>query len=157
MLDTDFKIIEILQKAKTDGNDILKYFHISYPKEELAMESNCIFVACVSSENNLKGFEFETFTDLVEIVITTKKQDNIKAINLIKIIAQEICKIIMENHNEFPNKPTIRSINPYFNPDYVLNRGQIMLQVNTEPTDFIVSERDIKRICRNLKESEYNG
>ena len=151
MLDTDFTIIEILQKAKKEGNPILKYFKISYPKEELAMESNCIFVACVSSENNLNGFEFETFKDLVEIVVTTKKQDNTKAIQVIKTISKEICRVIMENHNCFPNKPVIRNINPYFNPDYVLTRGQIMIQVNTEPTDFIIEERDIKFVCKNLQ------
>ena len=153
MLSSDVIIRDILTNAKNSGNSLLEPFHITYPTSKLAEESNSIFVACVSSENNIDGFEFNTFTDLVEILIVTKQKDYNKAITIIKTISNEICGLILKNRDKFPNKPVIRNINPMFNMDYILNRGQIMIQVNTEPVDFNITE-DEYTICRSLLNEE---
>lgn len=146
MLSTDNIIMEILETAKQQGNNLLEDFHLSYPSEQVAEESNSIFVACVSSENNLTGIDFQTFTDLVEILIVTKQEDYNEAILVIKTITKLICKLILDNSSKFPNKPVIRNVNPEFNRDYVLTRGHIMVQVKTEPIDFTVSDEDLK-VC----------
>lgn len=146
MLSTDDIILQILRDAKNDGNGLLKYFHIQHPSNRIAQEDNNIFVACVSSENNIEGFEHSTFKDLVEVLIVTKQLEYEKAVLIIKNVSFEICRLIMENSNKFPNKPVIRNINPEFNKDYVLTRGHIMIQVNTAPIDFNVSDEDYK-IC----------
>lgn len=150
MLSTDETILEILLQAKKDGNPLLKHFHISYPTKQLAEENNTILVAVVSSENRLEGLNFEQFTDLVEILVVSKHKDNRKAIRIIKTVSKEICRLIMENKNKFPNKPVVRNVNPYFDVDLILSRGQIMIQCNTEPVDFDVSEEEFENVCEIL-------
>lgn len=152
MLSTDTTILEILLKAKNEGNPLLQHFHISYPNKQLAEENNTILIAAVSSENNLNGYEFEQFKDLVEILIATKQKDNEKAIRIIKTVSYEICKLIMSNIDKFPNKPVIRNINPYFDVDLILSRGQIMVQCNTEPEDFEITEDEIDHVCNLIIE-----
>lgn len=149
MLETDNIILKLLIDEKNNGNILLKHFHIQYPTKRVAEESNSIFVACVSSENNIDGFAFSTFRDLVEILIVTKQKDYDKAIKIIKTVSNEICRIIKKNVDKFPNKPTIRSINPEFNRDFVLTRGHIMIQCNTEAVTFEVSDEDVN-ICNLL-------
>ena len=146
MLSTDNTILNILLQAKKEGNKLLQHFKIAYPNKQLAQENNTILVAVVSSENNLNGFEFEQFTDLVEILVVTKHKDNQKAIKIIKAISYEICRLIMKHQDQFPNKPVIRNINPFFDTDLILNRGQIMIQVITEPVDFEITPEYIEEI-----------
>ena len=155
MLSTDTTILEILNDAKKDGNQLLAPFIIQHPSKRVAEESNSIFVAVVSSENNLDGFDFNTFTDLVEILIVTKQQDYQLAIQIIKTISYEICRLIMENQHLFPNKPVIRNINPEFNMDFVLTRGHIMVQVHTEPVDYSLKEEDYRKVCEILLDDDY--
>lgn len=146
MLDTDEIILNILNTAKTNGNQLLQHFHIQYPNKRIAEESNSIFIATVSSENNIDGFDFSTFTDLVEILIVTKQEDYRKAITIIKTVSREICNLIMQNKDKFPNKPVIRNINPELNMDFILTRGHLMVECNTEPVDFEVSDEEYN-IC----------
>ena len=146
MLETDEIILGILQTAKTNGNQLLKHFHIQHPNKRIAEESNSIFIATVSSENNIDGFTFSTFTDLVEILIVTKQKEYEKAITIIKTVSKEVCNLIMQNTDLFPNKPVIRNINPELNMDFVLTRGHIMVEVNTEAEDFNVSDEEYN-IC----------
>lgn len=155
MLSTDNIILEILSNAKNAGNKLLKHFKISYPTQELAQENNCIMVAVVSSENQLNGFDFEEFSDLVEILIITKQEDNFKASKIIKTVSYEICKLIMNNEELFPNKPVIRSLNPFFDVDMTLTRGQVMVNVNTEPVDFELSDDVIEDVCNLLVADDY--
>lgn len=147
MLSTDNVILNILKDEKEKGNEILQPFNISHPSKRVAMESNSIFVACVSSENQLEGFDFERFKDLVEILIVTKQLDYNDAISLIKTVTYEICHLIHENSDKFPLRPVIRSINPEFNRDYVLTRGHIMVQCITEPVDWNVSDDEYWNVC----------
>ena len=147
MLSTDSIIVDILETAKQNGNELLEDFEIEYPSNRVLEESNSIFVGVMSAESNLNGFEFETFTDLVEILIVTKQRDYIEAITLIKTISRLVCGLIMKNQNKFPNKPVIRNINPEFNKDFVLTRGHIMVQVKTEPVTFDLSE-DEYNVCK---------
>lgn len=152
MLSTDTIILEILNTEKKKGNKLLNHFKISYPDKKLAQENNCILVAVVSTENQLNGFDFEQFRDLVEILIVTKQEDNRKAISIIKTVSYEICRLIMENINMFPNKPVIRNINPFYDVDMTLTRGQIMINVNTEPEDFEVTEEEYSNVCNLISE-----
>jgi len=153
MLSTDSTILEILNEAKIDGNKLLSKFKIGYPDKKLAQENNCILVAAVSSENQLSGFEFEQFRDLVEILVVTKHKDNRKAIEIIKTVSYEICRLILLNKDRFPNKPVIRNVNPYFDVDMILSRGQIMVNVNTEPVDFEISEDTVDHVCSLISDN----
>ena len=152
MLSTDTIILEILNNEKKKGNKLLNHFKISYPDKKLAQENNCILVAVVSTENQLNGFDFEQFRDLVEILITTKQEDNDKASKIIKAISYEISRLIMNNIDKFPNKPVIRSINPFYDLNMTLTRGQIMVNVNTEPVDFELTEEEYYNICNLISE-----
>ena len=147
LLSSDSLILKILTDEKNNGNELLSKFHIQHPSKRVAQESNSIFVACVSTENNLEGFEFSTFTDLVEILIVIKKLDYEKAIQAIKVVSTEICKVIYESLHLFPNKPVIRNINPEYNNDFVLNRGHILIEVNTEPIEFVVDKKEFNCVC----------
>lgn len=146
MLSADETILNILSEEKKNGNQLLKHFHIQHPSKRVAEESNSIFVATVSSENRLDGFDFSSFRDLVEILIVTKQKDYRKAITIIKTVSYEICRVIMDNRKEFPNRPVIRNINPEFNNDFILTRGHIMIEVNTEPETFEITD-EMYNIC----------
>ncbi len=146
MLSTDKTILRLLQEEKRDGNLLLRHFHIQHPNKRVAEESNSIFIACVSSENQQDGFDFSSFRDLVEILIVTKQKDYSKAIKIIKTVSYEICRIIMNNRNRFVNKPIIRNVNPEFNNDFVLTRGHIMIEAVTEPVDFEITD-EMYNIC----------
>lgn len=146
MLSADETILNILSEEKKNGNQLLKHFHIQHPSKQVAEESNSIFVATVSSENRLDGFDFSSFRDLVEILIVTKQKDYRKAITIIKTVSYEICRVIMDNRKEFSNRPVIRNINPEFNNDFVLTRGHIMVEVNTEPETFEITD-EMYNIC----------
>lgn len=147
MLSTDSIILNILQTAKSNGDSLLEDFHISYPSEQVAEEANSIFVAVMSAENNIDGFDFQTFTDLVEILIVTKQRDYEDAIIVIKTVIKHICDLLLKNTDKFPTKPVIRNINPEFNRDYVLTRGHIMVQVKTDPITFELTE-DEYTLCK---------
>ena len=151
MLELDNIILEILTTEKNKGNTLLKHFLIQHPSKRIAEESNSIFVACVSTENNIDGFDFSSFRDLVEILIVTKQQDYNKAIRIIKTVSTEICRLIMQNTDKFPNKPIIRNINPEFNMDFVLTRGHIMVECNTDPVTFDIDD-DEYNICELILE-----
>ena len=153
MLSTDSIILEILNNAKLEGNELLQKFKISYPDKKLAEENNCIFVAVVSSENSVTSFDSQIFKDLVEILVVTKQHDNMKAISIIKTVSTMICQLLLDNESKFPNKPVIRSINPFFDVDLILTRGQIMVQCVTEPNDFKIQSDDIKEVCEILSEN----
>lgn len=146
MFDTDEIILKILQEEKRKGNVLLKHFHIQHPSKRVAEESNSIFIATVSSENLLDGFDFSSFRDLVEILIITKQKDYLKAKTIIKTVSYEICKVIMDNRDLFTNRPVIRNVNPEFNMDFVLTRGHIMVEVNTEPETFELTD-EMYNIC----------
>lgn len=146
MLSADETILNILSEEKKNGNQLLKHFHIQHPSKRVAEESNSIFVATVSSENRLDGFDFSSFRDLVEILIVTKQKDYRKAITIIKTVSYEICRVIMDNRKEFANRPVIRNINPEFNNDFILTRGHIMVEVNTEPETFEITD-EMYNIC----------
>lgn len=148
MLSTDEIILKILQDSQRDGNLLLKPFIIQHPSNRVAEESNSIFVACVDSENNLEGFDFERFKDLVEILIVTKQQDYSEAVKVIKGISYEICRLLMEHKHCFPNKPIIRNVSPEYNRDYVLTRGHIMVQCLTEPINYNLEEEEYNKICK---------
>lgn len=150
MLSADNVILNILNTAKNNGNQLLQHFHISYPDKRLAQENNCIFVAVVSSENQLEGFKFEQFRDLVEILVVTKQENNREAIQVIKTVSYEICRLLMDNIDEFPTKPVIRNINPYFDVNLTLTRGQIMVNVNTEPVTWELTDETVDNVCNIL-------
>ena len=147
MLSTDNIILKILQEAQNDGNPLLKPFIIQHPNNRVAEESNSIFVACVDSENNLEGFDFERYRDLVEILIVTKQREYSEAVKIIKGVSYEICRLIKKNKHDFPEKPVIRNVSPEYNRDFVLTRGHIMVQCLTEPINYDLSEDEYENIC----------
>ena len=108
MLQSDEIILKILLKAKNEGNQLLEHFKIGYPSKQVVQESNNIFVGAVDSESNLDGFEFSSFTDLVEVLIVTKNRNYVESVKIIKIVAKEITRLIYENVDLFDEKPVIR-------------------------------------------------
>ena len=151
MLQSDEIILRILLKAKNDGNELLKHFKIGYPSKQVVQESNSIFVGAIDSESNIEGFEFSSFTDLVEILIVTKNRKYSEAVKVIKTIAKEITRLIYENNDLFDNKPVIRNITPEYNRDFVLTRGHLRIQVKTEPESLVPSEEEYY-LCNLLLE-----
>lgn len=149
MLNTDEIIVNILLTAKEDGNELLQYFKIGHPSNRIAEESNSIFVASVDSEAREIGYGFQTFLDKVEILIVTKNQEYLKAIEIIKTVSREVMRLINSNKELFANKPVFERVTPEYNSNYALTRGHIMVQVKTEPLDFD-AEEDYRRVCQIL-------
>ena len=151
MLDTDTIILETLLNAQKT-NPLLKHFEISYPNKSLMDEVNKIEVSCVSAENNVTGFEFESFTDLVEIVISTKKLSYNKSIRVIKSVAIEIRKELKKNPY-LAQRLVTRSISPlYEKGTFHIKKGHILFQFKTEPEKDELSEDEIDKICKILVE-----
>ena len=150
MLQLDETIVKILLKEKSDGNQLLKHFKIGYPSKNVVQESNSIFVGAVDSETNVEGYDFSTYTDLVEVLIVTKNRNYHESIKIIKIISKEIMKLIYKNIDLFDNKPIIRNITPEYNrDDFVLTRGHMMIQVKSKVESLVPSE-DEYTLCNIL-------
>ena len=128
MLESDEIIYNILQEAKEGGDEVLKYFHLSYPNRRLAEENNCIYVGAVSSESLTEGFDFSQYRDLTEILITTKRVDYREALMLIKAVTKHIIRLIYKHQDRFNERPVVRTVNPEYNNQMVLNRGHILVQ-----------------------------
>ena len=151
MLHSDETILKILLKAKNEDNPILKHFKISYPSKKVAQESNNIFIGAVDSESNIEGFDFSSFTDLVEVLIVTKNKTYSESIKIIKIVAKEITKLIYQNYELFDEKPIIRNLTPEYNKDFILTRGHMRIQVKTKPESLVPTE-DEYTLCKILLE-----
>lgn len=142
MLQTDEKILKILLHEKRDeDNKVLKHFKINYPSNNLAQNSNNIFVACVSYEETGRNFDTVEGKDLVEILIVTKKVDN-KAIRqtdysdvkfIIKTVMKEIQRILLlpKYRQLLHATPVFRNISPEYNNNYQLNRGHMLVELKT--------------------------
>lgn len=149
MLSSDETIYILLKQAQEEGNLLLQHFHIEYPSRKVAEESNSIFVAVVSSEPHNELFEATEYRDLVEILVVTKIQDYHDAVTVIKTTIREIIHILKQAENEFDVTPIIRNIAPQFNPDFVLNKGHIMVEVLTKIEDNI-SDETYDKVCNIL-------
>lgn len=154
MLSTDEIIIQILSQAKKDNNDLIKHFKISYPSNQVAQESNSIFVASANAEAREQGFEFATYLESAEILIVTKNKDYQKAMKIIKVVSREIIQLLLKNHRLFPNKPVMRNVTPEYNKDFVLTRGHIMVQCMGNPEGIENTEEEKLTICQILAEEE---
>lgn len=150
MLSTDEIIYSLLKDEKENGNKILNYFQIMYPSKKVASESNTIFIGVVSSELHTEMNDASEYKDLVEILITTKINDYKRAIFTIKTVSKEIIKIIKENSDLFPIKPIIRNIAPEYNPNFVLNRGHIMVECLTDLEKDVVDDESVDKVCKIL-------
>ena len=151
MLQSDEIILKILLKAKNEGNQLLKHFKIGYPSKQVVQESNNIFIGAVDTESNVEGFEFSSFTDLVEVLIVTKNRNYQESIKIIKIVSKEITKLIYENVDLFDGKPIIRNLTPEYNKDFVLTRGHMRIQVKTKPEQLVPSDEEYY-LCNVLLE-----
>lgn len=151
MLQTDETILKILLNAKNQNNKLLKHFKIGYPSKQVVQESNSIFIGAVDTESNLEGFEFSSFTDLVEVLIVTKNRNYNESLKIIKIVSKEITRLIYESTDLFPNKPIIRNLTPEYNRDFILTRGHLRIQVKSEPESLVPSE-DEYLLCNILLE-----
>jgi len=151
MLHSDEIILQILLTAKNDGNALLKHFKIGYPSKQVVQESNNIFVGAVDSESNIEGYEFSSYTDLVEVLIVTKNRNYAESVKIIKIVAKEIAKLIYENIDLFDDKPIIRNLTPEYNKDFVLTRGHMRIQVKSKPETLVPSDEEYY-LCNILLE-----
>ena len=150
MLSSDETIYSILKDEKEKRNEILKHFQILYPSKKVASESNSIFIGVVSSEIHTEMTEASEYKDLIEILITTKIKDYKRAIFTIKVVSKEIIRILKENSDLFPFKPIIRNIAPEYNPNFVLNRGHIMVECLSDIEKDGNDDETIRNVCRIL-------
>ncbi|WP_283390499.1 hypothetical protein [Methanobrevibacter woesei] len=150
MLSTDTRILNVLLNSQKEGNKLLNYFKIKYPDKTLTEDVNSIHVACVSSENHTSGEGFQVFTDLVEIVITTKKLEYSKAIRVIKTVSKEIINLLKKD-DYLSQRIIVRSISPIHDSDtFLLKKGHLLLQFNTDPISFMNSDDEIEKVCKFL-------
>lgn len=168
MLQSDEKIVDILLKEKKEGNKLLQHFKISYPSDKVAEQSNTIFVGVADYQVTKEGFDFDEGTDLIDILVVTKKKDNIKnkKINknvyseskfIIKMVLREIRKILYKSENVqyLGSKPSIKNMTPEYNPNYVLNRGHMLVQIKVIDDNEDI-EDEIDCVCKILMgEIEY--
>lgn len=145
MLSSDEKIFNLIVKKKKDGDELLQHFNISYPSKRIATESNSIYVASVSSEPNQEVFDGTEYRDLVEILVVTKIKDYKRAIKVIKTVISKLIKIIKESE-DFDVRPIVRNIAPEYNPNFVLNKGHIMVECITE-IEPDISDETIEKVC----------
>lgn len=150
MLSTDTEILNILLKAKKEGNPLLELFEIKYPDKTINMDTNSIHVACLSTENNEKGLDYQTFTDLVEVIITTKQLEYHNAVRVIKTVSNEIINLCKQDAH-LGNRLTVRSISPIHDSDtYLLKKGHILFQFITEPVTWDNNSDELYKVCEIL-------
>jgi len=149
MLSTDTKILNALLESQKQGHELFKYYHINYPDKKLDDEINAIHVACVSAENNQALMDTsQSFTDLVEIIISTKKLSYEKAIQVIKTVTNEIIKVL-KNDAYLSQRLVVRNINPvYEKGNYLVKKGHVRLQFKTAPVNWVEHEETIEKVCK---------
>lgn len=165
MLYTDELIVEILLNEKKNGNKLLQHFKISYPSNKVAEASNTIFVGVADYEISKTGYDFDEGHDLIDILVVTKKKDNIKNKKIdnkvyseskfiIKMVLREIKRILTtpENIKKLGNRPVFRNITPEYNPNYILNRGHMLVQVSVIDL-FDNYEDEFDKVCSLLVEN----
>ena len=150
MLSIDELIYDILITEQENGNELLQHFHIQYPSSKVAEESNSIFVAVVSSEPNTEMLDSTEYRDLVEILVVTKIKEYRDAVTVIKTTIREIIRILKED-TQFDITPIIRNISAEYNPDFVLNKGHIMVEAITEIENSTPPET-YDKVCQILVE-----
>ena len=150
MLSSDELIYNILINEKNNGNRLLQGFNIKYPDKTVMSESNTIYVAAVSSEPNNELFEGTEYRDLVEILVVTKIRDYQRALKVIKTTIREIISILKNKTNDLPHRPIIRNISPEYNPNFVLNKGHLMVEVLTEIEDDEPDTETYESVCSIL-------
>lgn len=150
MLSNDEIIFSLLKDEKNKGNEVLQHFEIMYPSKKVASESNTIFIGVVSSELHTEMVDASEYKDLIEILITTKINDYKRAIFTIKTVSKEIIRLIKKNSDLFHIKPIIRNIAPEYNPNFVLNRGHIMIECLSDFEKDEIDEENIKKVCKIL-------
>ena len=148
MLSSDEIIYNILKNEQDNGNELLEHFHIQYPSKNVAEESNSIFVAVVSSEPSTEMLDSTEYRDLIEVLVVTKIKEYTDAVTVIKTTIREIIRVL-KNSTLFDVTPIIRNISADYNPDFVLNKGHIMVECLTEIDD-ITSEGQYKKVCEIL-------
>ena len=153
MLSTDTQVLNVLLKAKEEGNTLLSLFDIKYPDKSIESEKNGIHVACVTAENHKTGNDFQQFQDLVEIVITTRKLRYHEGVRVIKAVSKEIIRLLKKD-DYLGQRIFARTISPIHEKDtYRLKKGHILLQFITPPIKWEDNTEDIDCICRILTEN----
>lgn len=165
MLHTDELIVKILLDEKHQKeNPLLKHFKISYPDNTIAQESNSIYVGVADYEMGSNGFDFDEGTDLIDILVVTKKRPNKngkktdktiynESKHIIKTVLLEIRRILQleENVQILGNMPRFRNITPEYNSNYIINRGHMMLQLKVID-DINENVEEFERVCSILLE-----
>ena len=106
--------------------------------------------------------DFDAGTDLVDILVVTKKRPNKYGKKLDKLIYDEskhIIKMVMleirrilrleENITILGGVPRFRNITPEYNRNFVINRGHMMVQLKVID-EFEDYEEEFKNVCEIL-------
>jgi len=149
MLSTDTRILNALLESQKQGHELFKHYHINYPDKKLDDEINAIHVACVSAENNQALMDTsQSFTDLVEIIISTKKLSYEKAIQVIKTVTNEIIRVL-KNDEFLSQRLVVRNINPvYEKGNYLVKKGHIRLQFKTPAVKWVENKDEFEKVCK---------
>lgn len=149
MLSSDVEVYNILQKAKNNNDTLISNFSLEFPSEKMAQDSNTIFIGLMDSKPYNRTHQSQDYLEMVDIIVTTKKNDYIQASRILKTTIIHILKIIREDKSL--GLFDIVEIRPNYTEFGVLRNMHLIISIHTDEI-FEQDSDELYKICNILAE-----
>lgn len=145
MFDIDYKILSFLLAKQNEGDAILEQFKIQFPSKRISHDSNSIFIGLAESTATDRTHESQYYNNLVDIIITTKNKEYIKAIKIFRAVSKRVISLLRQS-KEFSDSFNVVSFIPkYDEATLVLKQADLLLSFESLE-EFNITDEEIKNI-----------
>lgn len=145
MFDIDYKILSYLLAKQKEGDTILEQFNIRFPSKSISQNSNSIFIGLAESTATDRTHESQYYNNLVDIIITTKNKEYVKASKIFRAVSKRIISLLRQS-KEFSDSFNVVSFIPkYDEATLVLKQADLLLSFESLE-EFNITDEEIKNI-----------
>lgn len=145
MFDIDYKILSFLLAKQNEGDAILEQFKIQFPSKRISHDSNSIFIGLAESTATNKTHESQYYNNLVDIIITTKNKEYVKASKIFRAVSKRVISLLRQS-KEFSDSFNVVSYIPkYDESTLVLKQADLLLSFESLE-EFNITDEEIKNI-----------
>lgn len=145
MFDIDYKILSFLLAKQNEGDAILEQFNIRFPSKRISQDSNSIFIGLAESTATDRTHESQYYNNLVDIIITTKNKEYVKASKIFRAVSKRVISLLRQS-KEFSDSFNVVSFIPkYDEATLVLKQADLLLSFESLE-EFNITDEEIKNI-----------
>lgn len=145
MFDIDYKILSYLLAKQKEGDTILEQFNIRFPSKSISQNSNSIFIGLAESTATDRTHESQYYNNLVDIIITTKNKEYVKASKIFRAVSKRVISLLRQS-KEFSDSFNVVSFIPkYDEATLVLKQADLLLSFESLE-EFNITDEEIKNI-----------